>query len=85
MLHDQGLPQAAELAAQIEEAISHGQARAVQAPAVAAGRSERSGAGPAAADRPSPAHPPASTARHPRREPHQAPERRPQPQPGPET
>ncbi|MGW7020536.1 TerD family protein [Streptomyces decoyicus] len=60
MLHDQGLPQAAELAAQIEEAISHGQARAVQAPAVAAGRSERAGAGPAAADRPSPAHPPAS-------------------------
>ncbi|WP_405410465.1 TerD family protein [Streptomyces decoyicus] len=60
MLHDQGLPQAAELGAEIEEAISRGQARAVQAPAVAAGRSERAGAGPAAADRPSPAHPPAS-------------------------
>ncbi|WP_030993062.1 TerD family protein [Streptomyces sp. NRRL S-1813] len=60
MLHDQGLPQAAELAAEIEEAISRGQARAVQAPAVAAGRSERAGAGPAAADRPSPACPPAS-------------------------
>ncbi|MFD3420365.1 TerD family protein [Streptomyces decoyicus] len=60
MLHDQGLPQAAELGAEIEEAVSRGQARAVQAPAVAAGRSERAGAGPAAADRPSPAHPPAS-------------------------
>ena len=33
MLHDQGLPQAAELAAEIEEAVSHGQARAVPAPA----------------------------------------------------
>ncbi|WP_328387699.1 TerD family protein [Streptomyces sp. NBC_00400] len=60
MLGDQGLPQAAELAAEIEEAVSRGQARAVPAPApVAASRSERPGAGPAAADRPCPAHPPA--------------------------
>ncbi|MGW7573677.1 TerD family protein [Streptomyces sp. NPDC054765] len=57
MLRDQGLPRAAELAAEIEAAISRGQARAVRAPApVAASRSERAGAGPAAADRPSPAH-----------------------------
>ncbi|MGY5126343.1 TerD family protein [Streptomyces nigrescens] len=59
MLRDQGLPQAAELAAEIEEAVGRGQARAVPAPApLAAGRSERPGAGPAAApaqDRPSPA------------------------------
>ncbi|MGW7491675.1 TerD family protein [Streptomyces sp. NPDC054786] len=59
MLRDQGLPQAAELAAEIEEAIGRGQARAVPAPApVAASRSERPG--PAAADRPSPVHAPAS-------------------------
>ncbi|MGY4956464.1 TerD family protein [Streptomyces nigrescens] len=59
MLRDQGLPQAAELAAEIEEAVGRGQARAVPAPApLAAGRSERPGAGPAAPpaqDRPSPA------------------------------
>ncbi|GAA2318279.1 TerD family protein [Streptomyces caniferus] len=61
MLRDQGLPQAAELAAEIEDAISRGQARAVPSPApVAASRSERPAAGPAAADRPAPAHPPAS-------------------------
>ncbi|MDT0456128.1 TerD family protein [Streptomyces sp. DSM 41527] len=61
MLDDQGLPQAAELAAEIEEAVSRGQARAVPAPApVAVSRSERPGAGPAAAARPSPAHPPAA-------------------------
>lgn len=60
LLDDQGLPQAAELAAEIEEAVGRGQARAVPAPApVAASRSERPGTGPAAADRPSPAHPPA--------------------------
>ncbi|MEU8784964.1 TerD family protein [Streptomyces sp. NPDC048637] len=59
MLRDQGLPQAAELAAEIEEAVGLGQARAVPAPApMAAGRSDRPGTGPAAApaqDRPSPA------------------------------
>ncbi|MFE1173803.1 TerD family protein [Streptomyces sp. NPDC058773] len=59
MLRDQGLPQAAELAAEIEEAVGLGQARAVPAPApMAAGRAERSGTGPDAApaqDRPSPA------------------------------
>lgn len=59
MLHDQGLPQAAELAAEIEQAVGQGQARAVPAPApVAAGRSERPVTGPAApptGDRPSPA------------------------------
>ncbi|WJY37630.1 TerD family protein [Streptomyces sp. P9-2B-2] len=59
MLRDQGLPQAAELAAEIEEAVGRGQARAVPAPApMTAGRSERPGTGPAAApaqDRPSPA------------------------------
>ncbi|QTZ91371.1 TerD family protein [Streptomyces auratus] len=57
MLHDQGLPQAAELAAEIEQAVGQGQARAVPAPApVAAGRSERPVTGPAApptGDRPS--------------------------------
>ncbi|MFF3544557.1 TerD family protein [Streptomyces platensis] len=59
MLRDQGLPQAAELAAEIEEAVGQGQARAVPAPApMTAGRSERPGTGPAAApaqDLPSPA------------------------------
>ncbi|SEC71664.1 TerD domain-containing protein [Streptomyces sp. 2224.1] len=61
MLGDQGLPQAAELAAEIEEAVGRGQARAVPAPdPVAVSRSERPGAGPAAAARPSSAHPPAS-------------------------
>ncbi|WP_330477460.1 TerD family protein [Streptomyces platensis] len=59
MLRDQGLPQAAELAAEIEEAVGQGQARAVPVPApMTAGRSERPGTGPAAApaqDRPSPA------------------------------
>ncbi|MFD9208923.1 TerD family protein [Streptomyces sioyaensis] len=57
MLHDQGLPQAAELAAEIEQAVGLGQARAVPAPApVAAGRSERAMTGqaaPPAGDRPS--------------------------------
>ncbi|WP_235449821.1 TerD family protein, partial [Streptomyces sioyaensis] len=49
MLHDQGLPQAAELAAEIEQAVGQGQARAVPAPApVAAGRSDRPVTGPAA-------------------------------------
>ncbi|MGX1850971.1 TerD family protein [Streptomyces sp. NPDC055299] len=60
MLHDQGLPQAAELAAEIEQAVGLGQARALPAPApVAAARCEQSGSGPAAApagDRPSPVH-----------------------------
>lgn len=61
MLHDQGLPQAAELAAEIEDAVSRGQARAVPSPApVAASRSERPVAGPGAAQGPTPAHPPAS-------------------------
>ncbi|MEU8683356.1 TerD family protein [Streptomyces sp. NPDC048611] len=64
MLRDQGLPQAAELAAEIEEAVGRGQARAVPAPApLAAGRSERPGTGPSPApaqDRPSPG--PATTA-----------------------
>ncbi|WP_208629092.1 TerD family protein, partial [Streptomyces angustmyceticus] len=67
MLHDQGLPQAAELATEIEDAVSRGQARAVPSPApVAASRSDRPATGPAAADRPAPtdrpapAHPPAS-------------------------
>lgn len=59
MLRDQGLTQAAELAAEIEEAVGQGQARAVPAPApMTAGRSERPGTGPSAApaqDRPSPA------------------------------
>ncbi|MGA4880282.1 TerD family protein [Streptomyces lydicamycinicus] len=59
MLRDQGLPQAAELAAEIEEAVGQGRARAVPAPApMTAGRSERPGTGPSAApaqDRPSPA------------------------------
>ncbi|WP_235470310.1 TerD family protein, partial [Streptomyces platensis] len=59
MLRDQGLPQAAELAAEIEDAVGRGQARAVPAPApMTAGRSERPGTGPSAApaqDRPSPA------------------------------
>ncbi|MFF7413034.1 TerD family protein [Streptomyces lydicus] len=36
LLRDQGLPQAAELAAEIEEAVGHGHARAVPAPAPAA-------------------------------------------------
>ncbi|TJZ51081.1 phosphonate metabolism protein [Streptomyces piniterrae] len=62
MLHDQGLPQAAELAAEIEEAVSQGHARAVPAPApVAASRSEQSGAGTpgaAATGRPAPADTP---------------------------
>ncbi|GAO12587.1 export associated protein [Streptomyces lydicamycinicus] len=51
MLRDQGLPQAAELAAEIEEAVGQGRARAVPAPAPMT-------AGPSAApaqDRPSPA------------------------------
>lgn len=60
MLHDQGLPQAAELAAQIEQAVTLGHARAVPAPAAGrAERPERSGAGPAATpteERPGPAH-----------------------------
>ncbi|WP_435603195.1 TerD family protein [Streptomyces sp. bgisy130] len=64
MLRDQGLPQAAELAAEIEEAVGRGQARAVPAPApMTAGRSERPGTGPAAApapDQPSPAPAPAA-------------------------
>ncbi|GAA2601874.1 TerD family protein [Streptomyces tubercidicus] len=59
MLRDQGLAQAAELAAEIEEAVGLGQARAVPAPApMTAGRAERPGTGPATApaqDRPSPA------------------------------
>ncbi|MGW8553045.1 TerD family protein [Streptomyces tubercidicus] len=59
MLRDQGLAQAAELAAEIEEAVGLGQARAVPAPApMTAGRAERPGIGPATApaqDRPSPA------------------------------
>ncbi|MGA5562538.1 TerD family protein [Streptomyces platensis] len=59
MLRDQGLPQAAELAAEIEEAVGRGQARAVPAPApMTAGRPERPATGPSAAaaqDRPSPA------------------------------
>ncbi|MEV0369597.1 TerD family protein [Streptomyces sp. NPDC050636] len=62
MLRDQGLPQAAELAAEIEEAVSLGQARAVPAPApVAASRSEQPGAGAsagAATGRPAPADTP---------------------------
>lgn len=64
MLRDQGLPQAAELAAEIEEAVGQGQARAVPAPApMTAGRSERPATGPSAApaqDRPSPAPPTAA-------------------------
>ncbi|MGW1377374.1 TerD family protein [Streptomyces sp. NPDC002446] len=65
MLRDQGLAQAAELAAEIEQAVSLGHARAVPAPVAASGtekRPERSGAGPAAApaaERPGPAHTPA--------------------------
>ncbi|MFI5525598.1 TerD family protein [Streptomyces platensis] len=64
MLRDQGLPQAAELAAEIEEAVGQGQARAVPAPApMTAGRSERPATGPSAAPaqgRPSPAPPTAA-------------------------
>ncbi|MFG2288066.1 TerD family protein [Streptomyces sp. NPDC048595] len=67
MLRDQGLAQAAELAAQIEQAVSLGHARAVPAPAPAAAsrseRPERSAAGPAAAptaQRPAPAPPTAA-------------------------
>ncbi|MGP8302579.1 TerD family protein [Streptomyces inhibens] len=60
MLRDQGLPQAAELAAEIEEAVGPGHARAVPAPApVAASRTDRPGAGPSgasAADRTDPAN-----------------------------
>ncbi|MFE0382251.1 TerD family protein, partial [Streptomyces inhibens] len=58
MLRDQGLSQAAELAAEIEEAVGRGHARAVPAP-VAASRSDRPGAGPSgasAADRTDPAN-----------------------------
>ncbi|MEV6565238.1 TerD family protein [Streptomyces kronopolitis] len=60
MLRDQGLPQAAELAAEIERAVGSGQAHALPAPTpVATARAERPGAVPAApptGDRPSPAH-----------------------------
>lgn len=58
MLHDQGLPQAADLAAEIERAVGPGQPRALPAPTpVAAARAERSDAVPAApptGDLPSP-------------------------------
>ena len=64
MLRDQGLPQAAELAAEIEEAVSQGHARAVPAPApMAANRSEQPGAAPSTASgsgRPLPANAPAN-------------------------
>ncbi|MEU6329530.1 TerD family protein [Streptomyces sp. NPDC047049] len=64
MLDDQGLPQAAELAAEIEEAVGRGQARAVPAPGpVAASRSERPGAGAA----PAPVGGSAVDYRHPKR------------------
>lgn len=66
MLHDQGLPQAADLAAEIERAVGPGQPRALPAPTpVAAARAERPGALPAApptGDLPSPAHRAASDA-----------------------
>ncbi|MFE0189423.1 TerD family protein [Streptomyces sp. NPDC058989] len=67
MLRDQGLAQAAELAAEIERAVGLGHARAVPAPApAAAGRSERpersaAGAAPAPTpQRPAPAPPTAA-------------------------
>ncbi|UQA96089.1 TerD family protein [Streptomyces halobius] len=63
MLRDQGLPQATELAAEIEEAVSLGHARAVPAP-VAAARSERPGTGAAtgaAPGRPAQADTPGTT------------------------
>ncbi|MGW2634083.1 TerD family protein [Streptomyces chattanoogensis] len=76
MLRDQGLAQAAELAAEIEEAVSLGQARAVQSP-VAAGRAERPATAPA--DAAAPADPAAPSAggpidyRHPKRRTAEAP------------
>ncbi|MEU5210601.1 TerD family protein [Streptomyces sp. NPDC020742] len=71
MLRDQGLPRAAELAAEIEEAVGAGHARAVPAPApvtpapAAAGRPDgparaEDPAGGPAADRSAPAHPDAA-------------------------
>ncbi|MFH8682635.1 TerD family protein [Streptomyces lydicus] len=76
LLRDQGLPQAAELAAEIEEAVGRGHARAVPAPAPAAAHRPDGPAHPApgpAAPAPDPAAPPTSPAaapvdyRHPER------------------
>ncbi|MEV5594342.1 TerD family protein [Streptomyces sp. NPDC052496] len=56
LLQDQGLPQAAELASEIQEAVRSGHARSVPVPAAAADRAAPTDR-PAAAGRPAPAGP----------------------------